>query len=258
MPSNKRNLTEHQKEVEKAAGISLDWGLANGYQVGAAQSSPQPRGSEALLENADFLEIIQKYAPKETAKIGLQTLSQIVGAINDKLAAATAERTPPQDEDAAFYKWLGSYDEPHPTPKTMAKAAWFAALVDRQPAPPQLTYTIDQLNLLIATCHERGWQEAIEAAANEARRGDNGHDPSERIAAAIRSLRLLERTEEAMNLRDRIETLRDQYAAMQGRQPLASEAFVVLGLVVKEVGEALAATAQSNHNDVVRAATLED
>jgi hypothetical protein len=61
-----------------------------------------------------------------------------------------------------------------------------------------------------------------------------------------------------MNLRDRIETLRDQYAAMQNRQPLASEAFVVLGLVVKEMAEALAATAQSNHNDVVRAATLED
>ncbi len=61
-----------------------------------------------------------------------------------------------------------------------------------------------------------------------------------------------------MNLRERIAVLRDQYANMQGRQPLASEAFVVLGLVVKEVGEALAATAQSNHNDVVRASTGED
>jgi hypothetical protein len=100
-----------------------------------------------------------------------------------------------------------------------------------------------------------------------------------------------------MTLRERIETLRDQYAKMQGRQPLASEAFVVLGLVVKEMAEALeqchdsepgwmlftatqtyrfigkqeppriegetgrvrwSATAQSNHNDVVRAATLED
>ena len=36
-----------------------------------------------------------------------------------------------QDElldDRAFYQWISTYSEPHPTPKTLAKAAWFAAL----------------------------------------------------------------------------------------------------------------------------------
>ena len=61
-----------------------------------------------------------------------------------------------------------------------------------------------------------------------------------------------------MNLREQIETLQAQYAAMQGRQPLASEAFVVLGLVERDLGDALAATSPSNHNDVVRAVTGED
>jgi hypothetical protein len=63
-----------------------------------------------------------------------------------------------------------------------------------------------------------------------------------------------------MTLRERIAVLRDQYAAM--RRDLnpykGSEADIVLDLVVQELTLALAATAQSNHNDVVRAATLED
>lgn len=61
-----------------------------------------------------------------------------------------------------------------------------------------------------------------------------------------------------MNLRDRIETLRDQYAAMLDGANMLNEPQIVLCMVVEELSEALDATAQSNHNDVVRAATLED
>jgi len=38
------------------------------------------------------------------------------------------------------------------------------------------------------TFHRKGFEKAIELAANEARRGDHDHDPSERIAAAIRNI----------------------------------------------------------------------
>jgi len=46
---------------------------------------------------------LQKYAPAETKRLGLQTLSQIVGAINDKLAphASGAAPLPPDAYDAA-------------------------------------------------------------------------------------------------------------------------------------------------------------
>jgi hypothetical protein len=32
-----RNLTEHQKAVEEAAGMSLDWNMANAYTAGTAK-----------------------------------------------------------------------------------------------------------------------------------------------------------------------------------------------------------------------------
>lgn len=46
--------------------------------------------------------------------------------IEDGVAPGTYAPDDEQD-DKEFYQWLGTYDEPHPTPKTMAKAAWFAA-----------------------------------------------------------------------------------------------------------------------------------
>jgi hypothetical protein len=41
--------------------------------------------TQRLLENADVLWVLQKYAPRETKSLGLQVFSQITNALNDKL-----------------------------------------------------------------------------------------------------------------------------------------------------------------------------
>ena len=69
--------------------------------------------------------------------------------------------------DREFYQWLASYLEPHPTPKTMAKAAWFAALASRTAAP----LTAEQVEKAVKDSAEESdstgavfyhWQEAAD------------------------------------------------------------------------------------------------
>ena len=58
-----------------------------------AAPAPEPTCGGAGLENADFLEILQKYVPKEMANIPLDRLSKIVGAINEHIARRAPEPT---------------------------------------------------------------------------------------------------------------------------------------------------------------------
>ncbi len=46
------NLTEHQKAVEEAAGMPLDWGMANGYEVGRADRQPPAAASNTFTVDA--------------------------------------------------------------------------------------------------------------------------------------------------------------------------------------------------------------
>src|SRR5712675_1254845 len=89
-----------------------------------------------MIENADLLEILQKYAPTETKRLGLQTLSQIVGAINDKLAPHPSGAAPqPPDFDT----WWNYAKETEATltghPRAWAQAGWIAAFHSMEPLP---------------------------------------------------------------------------------------------------------------------------
>lgn len=44
-------------------------------------------GGGSLLENADVLDVLQKYAPGFAGKVALQTVTQITHSLNDRLAA---------------------------------------------------------------------------------------------------------------------------------------------------------------------------
>jgi hypothetical protein len=75
------------------------------------------RTRERLLENADLLEVLQKYLPPHILKeLGLQTISQLCGGINDLIALRTPADLDRQNQAAetlrqAAYKWQEKWRE---------------------------------------------------------------------------------------------------------------------------------------------------
>jgi len=102
--------------------------------------------------------------------------------------------------DREFYQWLASYLEPHPTPKTMAKAAWFAALASRTAAP----LTAEQVEKAVKDSAEESdstgavfyhWQEAADALnkgrAAESPAGEQLEKLREQVRLAATRYRIL-------------------------------------------------------------------
>ena len=58
-----------------------------------------------------------------------------------------------------------------------------------EPVTKKLAELRDGLKEGLKTAERRGFELGLNHAANEARRGDTGHDPSDRIATAIKALK---------------------------------------------------------------------
>lgn len=80
-----RNLTDHQKAVEEAAGMSLDWGMANAAEVVAA--APARDGVRAYkMATAAEVEVATICGHLESGKYRIE----VVKALEKRFAAALA------------------------------------------------------------------------------------------------------------------------------------------------------------------------
>jgi hypothetical protein len=73
-------------------------------EVQAAPQAAAPPYKELLpvpIENADLLAVFQKYLPQLTGRVGLQTISQLVGGLNDLIRAKSAGTALPPDGGGA-------------------------------------------------------------------------------------------------------------------------------------------------------------
>jgi|GEM_PF-5137415 len=93
-----RNLTDHQQAVEEAAGMPIDWGMANASQVAAVPASVQGSGErdEAPMGRSEFDKLkAQKDAiiEREREAIRQSAREPLLLAMKNALYAQTNEET---------------------------------------------------------------------------------------------------------------------------------------------------------------------